>query len=62
MLLSKFLIKKGYEAEATHSAAKGILKFTEGKFDIVLCDYRLGDKDGKDVLLEIKSIEPHVGL
>ena len=27
LLLSKFLVKKGYEAEATHSAAKGILKF-----------------------------------
>jgi two-component system response regulator HydG len=58
LLLSKFLIKKGYEAEATHSAAKGILKFTEGKFDIVLCDYRLGDKDGKDVLQKIKEINP----
>jgi two-component system response regulator HydG len=58
VLLSKFLIKKGYEAEAAHCAAKGILKFTEGKFDIVLCDYRLGDKDGKDVLQKIKEINP----
>jgi len=58
LLLSKFLMKKGYEAEATHSAAKGILKFAEGKYDIVLCDYRLGDKDGKDVLQKIKELNP----
>lgn len=58
LLLSKFLIKKGYEAEAMHSAAKGIQKFAEGKYDIVLCDYRLGDKDGKDVLQKIKEINP----
>ena len=58
LLLSKFLIKKGYEADVAHSAAKGILKFTESNFDIVLCDFRLGDKDGKDVLQKIKEINP----
>ncbi len=58
ILLGKFLAKKGYEAEAAHSAGKGIAKFQEGKYDIVLCDYRLGDKDGKDVLQKIKEINP----
>jgi two-component system response regulator HydG len=58
LLLTRFLIKKGYEAEAAHSAAKGLAKFAEGNFDIVLCDFRLGDKDGKDVLLKIKEMDP----
>ncbi|GAC1383125.1 MAG: sigma-54 dependent transcriptional regulator [Ginsengibacter sp.] len=57
-LLSKYLIRKGYEAEVAHNASKGIAKFSEEKFDIVLCDFRLGDKDGKDVLLKIKEISP----
>jgi two-component system, NtrC family, response regulator HydG len=57
-LLSKYLSRKGYEADVAHNAAKGISKFTEEKFDIVLCDYRLGDKDGKDVLVKIKEINP----
>jgi two-component system, NtrC family, response regulator HydG len=57
-LLSKYLNKKGYEADVAHNASKGIAKFTEEKFDIVLCDYRLGDKDGKDVLMRIKEIDP----
>ena len=58
VLLSKFLVKKGYEADVAHNASKGIAKFNESTFDIVLCDFRLGDKDGKDVLLKIKEINP----
>lgn len=58
ILLGKFLVKKGYEADAAHSAGKGVAKFLEGNYDIVLCDYRLGDKDGKDVLQKIKEINP----
>ncbi len=57
-LLSRFLTKKGFETEVSHNGAKGIARFTEELFDIVLCDYRLGDKDGKDVLLKIKDIKP----
>lgn len=58
MLLSKFLSRKGYEVDTAHSGAKGVQKFKEGDFDIVLCDYRLGDKEGKDVLVEIKAHSP----
>ena len=58
LLLSKFLVKKGFEAEVAHNASKGIAKFNESLFDIVLCDFRLGDRDGKDVLLKIKEQHP----
>ncbi|MEO6542313.1 MAG: sigma-54 dependent transcriptional regulator, partial [Ferruginibacter sp.] len=59
LLLSRFLTKNGYEVETAHSGNKGVEKFKAGTFDIVLCDYRLGDnKDGKDILLEIKHIRP----
>ncbi|MEO7045787.1 MAG: sigma-54 dependent transcriptional regulator [Ferruginibacter sp.] len=57
-LLGRFLGRNGYEVEVAHSGSKGILKFKEGNFDIVLCDFRLGDKDGKDVLQEIKATSP----
>lgn len=58
-LLARFLTKNGYEVDTAHSGKKGIEKFKADKFDIVLCDYRLGDKkDGKDVLLEIKQVNP----
>ena len=43
-LLGRFLQKKGYETEASHSGNKGIAKFKESRFDVVLCDFRLGDR------------------
>ena len=58
LLLSRFLTKHGYEADAAHSGNKGLAKFREANFDIVLCDFRLGDMDGKDVLIEIKKEKP----
>lgn len=57
-LLSRFLQRNGFETDAAHTAHKGLAKFNEQKIDIVLCDFRLGDKDGKDVLQEIKAINP----
>ncbi len=58
-LLGRFLQKKGYETEASHSGNKGIAKFKESKFDVVLCDFRLGDKEGREVLKEIKQLDPY---
>src|SRR6201991_4640392 len=57
-LLGRFLGKKGFETEAGHSGNKGIAKFKESKFDVVLCDFRLGDKEGREVLKEIKQMDP----
>ena len=59
-LLSRFLQRNGFETESAHTGHKGISKFNESKFDIVLCDFRLGDKDGRDVLQEMKAINPQV--
>ena len=58
-LLSRFLAKNGYETEIALSANKGLEKFKTGVYDIVLCDFRLGDKkDGKEILVEIKQHNP----
>lgn len=56
LLLSRFLAKNGYETETAFTAASGIARFREKTFDVVISDYRLGDKSGKEVLVEIKSI------
>lgn len=58
LLLSRFLSKQGYETDSAYTASSGLTKFKENNFDIVLCDYRLGDRSGKDVLMEIKNINP----
>ena len=57
-LLSRFLEKKGYHTEVAYNGNKGLAKFNEEYFDIVLCDFRLGDKEGKDVLVKIKEARP----
>ena len=56
-LLSQFLQRKGFETETAHTGHKGLEKFNESKFDLVLCDFRLGDMDGRKVLQKIKSIK-----
>ena len=59
-LLSRFLTREGYETDVAHSGSKGIAKAKEGNFDIVICDYRLGDKEGRDVLVEIKEFNSQI--
>ncbi len=57
-LLSSFLEKKGFRADTAYSASAGIKKFKEqDDFDTVICDFKLGDKNGCDVLQEIKEIK-----
>ncbi len=59
ILLNRFLTRNGYEVDIAHSGIKGVEKFKTVSFDIVLCDFRLGDKkDGKDILVEIKQLSP----
>lgn len=55
-LLSRFLQRKGFDTATASNGNKGIAAFKEGQFDLVLCDFRLGDKEGVDVLKEIKQI------
>jgi len=57
-LLSRFLTRNGYDTGVAYSGPKGIAKFEEENFDIVLCDYRLGNMDGKEVLLAVKKTRP----
>lgn len=59
-LLGNYLLKKGFETETAHTGAKGIAKFTEKRFDAVICDYRLGDMDGKELIAALKDKIPTV--
>jgi two-component system, NtrC family, response regulator HydG len=59
-LLKRFLTKNGYEVDLAVNGAKGIAAFTANPADLVLCDYRLGDMDGVEVLKKIKDVEPGV--
>ena len=59
-LLGRFLSKNGYEIDMAHSGSKGIAKFAAGKFDLVICDYRLGDMEGIKVLTALRQENPAI--
>ena len=61
-LLVNLLKKKGYDTDFAHSGAKGLKKFKEEKFDLVMSDYRLGDTEGTKLLAEIKKIDAHANV
>lgn len=61
-LLSRFLQRKGFDTDMAFTGAKGLIKFKSANFDLVLCDFRLGDMDGRSVLTELKKLNPHAAV
>jgi two-component system response regulator HydG len=59
-LLQRFLTKNNYQTDTALTGAKGLLKLSENKFDLVLCDFRLGDTDGRELLKSIKALYPSI--
>jgi two-component system, NtrC family, response regulator HydG len=59
-LLARFLSKNGYATDMAYAGRKGILQFSEKKYDVVICDYRLGDMEGIDVVTALKKLDQHV--
>ncbi|MEA1888074.1 MAG: sigma-54 dependent transcriptional regulator, partial [Bacteroidota bacterium] len=59
-LLTDYLKQKGFQAEGSLSGIKGIKLFDKNSFDMVLCDYRLPDSDGYELLKHFKSTRPSV--
>ena len=57
-LLKKILSKKGYSVEEAGSGEEGIDAFFKGDFDLVLLDRRLPDKEGIEVLKDMKKVNP----
>lgn len=61
-LLSRFLTRNGFEVmtAASGSAATELLK--NNVFTLVLCDFRLEDTDGREILKKIKQLYPDTGV
>lgn len=58
LLLQRFLTKEGYTVDTAFDGNNGLNKLKSEKFDLVLCDFRLPDKDGLQMIKEIKKIQP----
>lgn len=62
LLLSRFLTKSGYSVSTAHSGAKALEMFKKEAFDLALCDYRLGDAEGTEILTKLKEINPSIAV
>jgi two-component system response regulator HydG len=60
LLLSRFLFKNGFEVSIANTGKSAVEFVSNTKPDIVLCDFRLEDMTGKDILLKIKELHPHL--
>ncbi len=62
LLLSKFLTRNGFEvATATHGNV-ALEMLSKERFNLVLCDFRLEDTDGREMLKKIKASYPSTGV
>src|SRR5690554_1162064 len=62
MLLKRFFERKGYQVRIAFKGAEGIEIVKKEKIDIVLTDFRLPDKDGFQILEEIKAIDHQIPI
>lgn len=58
ILLSKFLGKNGYEVNTARTGDEALKLLREKLFTLVLCDYRLPDTNGVEMLQRIKVLNP----
>lgn len=61
-LLSKFLEKKGFEVFTANSGEAAVKLLRSQNFSLVLCDYRLPDTDGIEMLRRIKVLHPNAAV
>ncbi|MDB5111360.1 MAG: sigma-54-dependent Fis family transcriptional regulator [Mucilaginibacter sp.] len=62
LLLSKFLIRNGFDVSTASSGTSGLEQLKNGAFNLVLCDFRLEDTDGREMLKQIKKHYPQTGV
>lgn len=57
-LLSRVLLKVGFNSDTAFSGRQGMEKFNEKHYGIILCDYNMGDTNGLSVLRKVKEQKP----
>jgi two-component system response regulator HydG len=62
LLLFKFLTRNGFEVETATNGGSGMEALKRCYFDLVLCDFRLEDTDGREMLKNIKALYPKTGV
>ncbi|MCF1715212.1 sigma-54 dependent transcriptional regulator [Flavihumibacter sp. RY-1] len=58
LLLNRFLTKRGFQVVEHYNGRKALEHISADKPDLILCDFRLEDMDGKQVLIKTREIYP----
>ncbi len=58
-LLDRFLTKHDYEVKTMHKGATALEYLAHNTTDLCICDFRLGDMDGIELLKSIRNIQPN---
>ncbi len=56
-MLTAALRMKGYEPRAVGTAGEALAAMAEGRFGVVLCDVRLPDRSGLELLAELRELD-----
>ena len=59
-LLKKYFSREGFEVQTEDNGFNGIERLKQESFDAIICDVKLPDLDGVDVLNEIRKINADV--
>src|SRR3984885_12605517 len=62
LLLSKFLARNRFDVTTASNGSIGMEYLKTGDFALVLCDFRLEDTDGREMLKTIKLQYPQTGV
>ena len=59
-LLSNYLNKNGYDSDLAFNGISAQKKIDENQYNLVICDYRLPDRNGFDILRHVKKKDPGI--
>lgn len=60
MLLNRFLTRQQFDVTEMYNGKKALEYLAQQKPDLILCDFRLEDMDGKQVLIRARELYPDV--
>jgi two-component system response regulator HydG len=58
-LLDRFLTKKGHNVQTTISGKTGLDYIKKTQYDLIFCDFKLREMDGREILQKVKEVSPN---
>jgi two-component system response regulator HydG len=62
LLLSKFLTRNGFNVSTASNGSSAFEHLKKETYNLVLCDFRLEDTDGREILKRVKTEYPQTGV